>query len=551
MPERPEIRLGVALQGAVHSRLALAAEARGDFTKATQEFEAVAELSRKAHDIPGLAEATASLASLYREQHDYRAAVARYDEATRLFDQVRGIGVAPEIRTLLSAQYDSIYVDAVAAALEANDPSSAFLFSERAEARSLLDRLGGLMAKSSDMPSEVAQALQLHEDILRLKEVSEDNPDRKSELDPQIASKEQKYFALEETENYRQFVGRFAPEPQELGSIQGSLDLSTTLVSYFPMSAQGKTVAFVVTKAGIEAVDLNVDPRSLTAVATPIAKQDVSSPSDEEAGWRQLSKWLFDPIASNIKTDKLAIVARGDLNSLPFAQLPVGDGKLLIDKFVLFYLPSASTLLRPDHSDPEPRFLAVYQPQGVGVPDEKRFNDRTFDLIAAEYHATVLRDDEATESAVRKQMPDAEITYIVAHAAADSAFPSLSELELKRDASGDGGDGRLTVDKIYGMQLKNADLVVLAACETGRVSSRLGDDAESLNRAFHAAGAASVVSTLRIVDSGVAEALMEKFFAYLKQGKSKAEALALAQRGADRTQSPDWAAFVLTGRPGS
>ena len=91
------------------------------------------------------------------------------------------------------------------------------------------------------------------------------------------------------------------------------------------------------------------------------------------------------------------------------------------------------------------------------------------------------------------------------------------------------------------------------ACETSLGHERSGEGPSSLNRAFLAAGARSVLSALWKVDDVATSELMIRFYRRLTAGTSKAEALRLAQ--VELIESPDlgyqaplfWAGFQLTG----
>lgn len=89
-------------------------------------------------------------------------------------------------------------------------------------------------------------------------------------------------------------------------------------------------------------------------------------------------------------------------------------------------------------------------------------------------------------------------------------------------------DGFLTMEEILGMRL-NADLVTLSACQTGLGKQIKGEGVVGLSRAFMYAGTKSVLVSLWSVSSNSTEVLMKAFYGYLKEGKSKAEALRLAK----------------------
>jgi tetratricopeptide (TPR) repeat protein len=109
-------------------------------------------------------------------------------------------------------------------------------------------------------------------------------------------------------------------------------------------------------------------------------------------------------------------------------------------------------------------------------------------------------------------------------------------------------DGLLTLSEVLDLRL-DAEMVVLSACVTGRGETTEGEGVVNFARAFHQAGARSVVVSLWEVASEAAEDFMRRFYGHLQAGKPKAEALALARREI-RALYPNpffWAAFILHG----
>lgn len=87
----------------------------------------------------------------------------------------------------------------------------------------------------------------------------------------------------------------------------------------------------------------------------------------------------------------------------------------------------------------------------------------------------------------------------------------------------------LYVRDLYNLQL-NADLVVLSACETGVGELQKGEGIVSLARAFAAAGAKSILTTLWSVNDASTKDLMVYFYKNLRKGLRKDEALWQAKR---------------------
>jgi CHAT domain-containing protein len=100
-----------------------------------------------------------------------------------------------------------------------------------------------------------------------------------------------------------------------------------------------------------------------------------------------------------------------------------------------------------------------------------------------------------------------------------------------------------------------AELVVLSACETSIGKVVPGESVLSLGSAFAAAGAHSTLTTLWKVDDAATEDLMVAFYQQLSAGKSRAEALAEAQRqqrAAGEFAHPYyWSAMTLNGEAGT
>ena len=117
----------------------------------------------------------------------------------------------------------------------------------------------------------------------------------------------------------------------------------------------------------------------------------------------------------------------------------------------------------------------------------------------------------------------------------------------------------LRVHEILDLPL-HADLVTLSACDTALGSGYfaelpIGDEFVGLNRAFLAAGSASVMATLWQVDDRASVSLMKQFYGRLSESgndRNAAGALAAAQRALRRSPQLGhpyyWAAYVVVGQ---
>lgn len=139
----------------------------------------------------------------------------------------------------------------------------------------------------------------------------------------------------------------------------------------------------------------------------------------------------------------------------------------------------------------------------------------------------ILLDKKFTPSQIRKEARFYTAIHLATHAAFVAGHPDESFILF-----GDGA--RLTlkqVQKEWKNKLRDIDLIVLSACETG-VGGHLGSGEEILGFGYlmELAGADASIATLWPVDDGGTQILMNEFYQqFLKPDIGKAEALRQAQ----------------------
>ena len=311
-----------------------------------------------------------------------------------------------------------------------------------------------------------------------------------------------------------------------------------------------------------------------------------------------LRRQLWEPLWEHVRDAELVLVSTdGVLGRLPFAALPgrEPDSYLIEDhRLVLIPVPQllpalvketeAKTLSRElllvgdvDYG----RAVAGGDPTWSGLAETGREVDFIKELFkqsrqSGDQTIVELREDAATESALRDMAPKCRVLHLATHGffatadkknalspsvIAESRGPNrrssmfgeqhefvvgvspgqLSGLvfaganrppkpvdPLSNEKPAD--DGIMTADEIAYLPLDGVELTVLSACETGLGEVAGGEGLIGIQRAFQVSGVDSVVATMWKVDDMMTRKLMERFYLnHFDRKTSKIDALREAQ----------------------
>jgi CHAT domain-containing protein len=122
--------------------------------------------------------------------------------------------------------------------------------------------------------------------------------------------------------------------------------------------------------------------------------------------------------------------------------------------------------------------------------------------------------------------PALQSGIVFAGANRDAASAEVSMPDFSKETD----DGILTALEISELDLRNVDLAVLSACETGLGRVAGGEGVLGLQRAFQTAGARTCVTSLWKVNDTATQTLMTEFYTNLWQRKlGKLDSLRQAQ----------------------
>ena len=517
----------------------------------------------------------AGLAGALRSRGAYAEAVAALRAAIESIERVSGGLSVEERRAAFLADKWDVYVQLALVELRLGRPEAAFEASERLRARQMLD----LLARGRVAPAgEATRALTAREQDLR-RRITELTRQLETPSDPDpglrgpalagtaaaatreaLARTQDAYGELlaemrEANPAYSALVrGEVAPA----GEVRRALAPDEALLEY--LVGDSTSVVFVVTADSVAALDLNVT-RSMIAGLVDFARGTLGSPTEGAArqAWRaplrRLFRYLVAPVeASGLLAGKrrLLIAPHVELHYLPFAALvrPGTPERLLIERYVLEYIPSASVWLslRGRPVPPVRGGVLALAPRAAALPGSQA-EVAAIGRIHGD-RARVLVGVGATERAFRALAPQQGIVHLATYGVLNKHNPLFSYVEL---GAGGGEDGRLEVHEVFGLSLQ-ARLLVLSACQTGLGAGALadvppGDDWVGLVQAFLFSGASNVLATLWPVADVATARLMERFYREFAAGRAEAEALAAMQRAAVRDPATShpffWAAFAL------
>ena len=259
-------------------------------------------------------------------------------------------------------------------------------------------------------------------------------------------------------------------------------DRATAVVEY--VVADDQLYAFLLTRDGarvtIDARALDVDRGALTRrtnrLRTQIASRDFAFANDARA----LYDTLLGPFRERLAgVTRPIIVPDGVLWSVPFQALR-GPAGFLMEAAAVWDAPSMAALREiqrlPKSSAPRSVLAMARTEFGSSglepLPDAANQVQLIRDVYGPS-RAAVFVDDAATETRFKAEAPRYSVLHLATHGVLEEASPLYSHLVLTASPGSPEEDGRLEAREIMRLKL-TADLVVLAACDTGRGLYRAG-----------------------------------------------------------------------------
>lgn len=592
-----EINAEAAEAGAIHLNLGLLLLAQGNAEAAESHVRAAIRIYEQ--DRRPLPEGHQALARLLARKGQAEEAAASYLAAVNALETQRTrLGGAQESQWLYGSSLGDLYFEAAEHQIALGRPQEAWRLVERGRARGFQELLAQRDLRfAGELPATLyTERHRLASEYDRAQAALADWVPEQSSAERERLEGRLRDLRLEQAKNEERIrtsnphLGSLeSPAPLDPSAARSVLDPGTALLTY--SVGESRSYLFVLTANGVPGPGLTL--YSL-AIGKEGLRREVETfrnllgrPHTDLSALKERGRHLYDllvrpaePVLA--KADRWLILPDGPLHSLPFAALAAGDHYLAESK-PIHIAASAAVYQEIKAARSTPHLEATMELLAVGDPRyPAQREDQTeaatdpqvqtairrglrlkplpatrgeVEAIAQQFPgARTLLGRDATEEALKSLAPQARRLHLACHGLLDERFPLNSALAFSiPEQPREGRDnGLLQAWEIFESLRLDADLVTLSACDSGLGEEMGGEGMVGLVRAFQFAGARSVVASLWSISDVSTSRFMKRFYRYLRDGKTKDEALRAAQidqiRGKSGSSHPfHWAAFELFG----
>lgn len=271
----------------------------------------------------------------------------------------------------------------------------------------------------------------------------------------------------------------------------------------------------------------NATPQLIQNLADGLGGRPAELHDNDLAGiLRELWDSTVGPIVSKLRTlipdgSRIWWICTGAASKLPFhAAGPYKRGEQGISQlYISSYTPTLGTLIRarqartagPQVKYPTRSVLLVGQPN---TPNERPLPKVLEEMCAVQKHAphaTTLEDKDGTRDAVLLGLTYHSWLHLACHGHHNASKPFMSHFSMH--------DGPLSLLDLIEKDLPHAELAILSACHSARVSEALPDEVLHAAAGMLFAGFKSVIGTMWALDDGIGSALADRFYKRMLGGK--------------------------------
>jgi CHAT domain-containing protein/tetratricopeptide (TPR) repeat protein len=474
--------------------------------------------------------------------------------------------------------------------------TEAFSYAQRAKGRTLLELLqnGRIDINKSASQAEREQEQQLTREIASLNrqvtgEKLKPQPDEKrlAQFEDQLKKARLKFEAFRTTlyaAHPELKVQRGEIRPISFDDIASLIPDSKTALLDFIVTDENVHL-FVLTKDASARTALNtytikIERKALAEKVERYRRRMENRDYDFQALSRELYVLLIKPAQKQLQSKTNLIISPDNvLWDLPFQTLLSPELRYLIEDSAISYAPSLSVLREmklvreKKRAQAKASLLALGNPAlGARSKELAKFVKMDAQLQSLPEAAAQVKELErlygktlsrvytgtaAREELIKEQSAHYRILHLAAHGILNDVNPMYSHVLLSQTPGRSDEDGLLEAWEMMDLDL-NADLVVLAACETARGRAGAGEGVIGMTWALFVAGCPRSVVSQWKVEASSTTALMVEFHKRFKTrygGRQPAVSTAEAMRqaalkvmkNAEYVHPFYWGGFVVVG----
>jgi CHAT domain-containing protein/Tfp pilus assembly protein PilF len=474
--------------------------------------------------------------------------------------------------------------------------AEAFSYAQRAKGRTLLELLqqGRVNINKSASPAEREQEQLLNRRIVSFNrqltsEKLKPQPDEKrlAGLEAQLKKARLEFEAFQ-TALYASHpeikVQRGEIRPISLDDVAELIpDTKTALLDF--IVTDGNVHLFVLTKdasaqPALNTYTIKIEHKSLAEKVERYRRRMENRDYDFQALSQELYTLLLKPAEKQLQGKTNLIISPDNvLWDLPFQTLLSPELRYLIEDAAISYAPSFSVMREMQLTSKKKPSPAKASILALGNPalgnrskelakfvkmdaelqplPEAAAQVRALGLLYGPQLSKVLTDSAAREELVKERSARYRILHLATHGILNDVSPMYSHVLLSQTPGKPDEDGLLEAWEMMNLNL-NADLVVLAACETARGRAGAGEGMIGMSWALFVAGCPRTVVSQWKVEASSTTALMVEFHKRFKtryRGTQPAVSTAEAMRQAALKvmRNPEyvhpfyWGGFVVVG----
>lgn len=511
-----------------------------------EEAEALFEASHSELSSHGRVE---SLASQTMEFGDFLLAQEKRAQALEL--TTRTLDRIAEWHNLTDPSCKPLFERAVTLALASGQQARALQYLQLSHSAELLETVDLSLVETGE-----ADTQKLLEEVNLLKSRISKLQERTSKADTRAQRESMgQLLAGTRTEFFEKLGELKSKEPDfealvqvsgsQLSAIQSLLSPESALVQYFP--AQDRLYIFVVTSSEFTIHEVSVSRAELTKLVQEYllaASRSNSLQASFEPAAARLYSLLIHSTGSRLnQVRNLQIIPSGPLWEVPFSSLLDAKGQPLNEDFTISYL-SSSELLKLFKTRDRKEQVPLRPLLVSGAKDLHGAEAEVEGIAALFEESIVIKAKDLSLKRFLANLDGSDLIHIASHSTVSSEG-GKSFVHL--------GPDRLSLEQIYGLKLLPSSLVVLSSCRSAVGTNPAGKEVTSLATAFSVAGASTVIASRWPVDDRSTAKFFGFFYPALLQGKSRGEALRLAElRMKEAHPHPYfWAGFTLLGNSNS